>query len=56
LNFEKRILEARIAKLVESKENQVELIHIIYEDKINKIKKVTNCLRALSRPSRSTLA
>ena len=28
-----------IKKLVESKENQVELIHIIYEDKINKIKK-----------------
>jgi DNA-directed RNA polymerase subunit beta len=32
-------LESRIKKLVESKENQVELIHIIYEDKINKIKK-----------------
>jgi len=32
-------LEARITKLVESKENQVELIHLIYEDKINKIKK-----------------
>jgi DNA-directed RNA polymerase subunit beta len=32
-------LQSRIHKLVESKENQVELIHIIYEDKINKIKK-----------------
>ncbi|MHB8109112.1 MAG: DNA-directed RNA polymerase subunit beta [Syntrophorhabdaceae bacterium] len=32
-------LESRIKKLVDSKENQVELIHIIYEDKINKIKK-----------------
>jgi len=39
LNFGDEELEARIAKLVESKENQVELIHIIYEDKINKIKK-----------------
>ncbi|MDD3847408.1 MAG: DNA-directed RNA polymerase subunit beta [Syntrophorhabdaceae bacterium] len=32
-------LESRIAKVVESKENQVDIIHIIYEDKINKIKK-----------------
>ena len=32
-------LEAKITKIVESKENQVELIHLIYEDKINKIKK-----------------
>ncbi len=39
LQFGDEELEARIAKLVESKENQVELIHIIYEDKINKIKK-----------------
>ncbi len=39
IQFEDQELQARIAKLVESKENQVELIHIIYEDKINKIKK-----------------
>jgi len=32
-------LEAKITKIVESKENQVELIHLVYEDKINKIKK-----------------
>ncbi len=39
IKFGNEELEARVKKLVESKENQVELIHIIYEDKINKIKK-----------------
>jgi len=39
MQFGDEELEAKLAKLVESKENQVELIHIIYEDKINKIKK-----------------
>ncbi|MEN6616741.1 MAG: DNA-directed RNA polymerase subunit beta, partial [Syntrophorhabdus sp.] len=39
IDFGDQELETRIKKLVESKENQVELIHIIYEDKINKIKK-----------------
>jgi DNA-directed RNA polymerase subunit beta len=39
IQFGDQELETRITKLVESKENQVELIHIIYEDKINKIKK-----------------
>ena len=31
--------EARIAKIVDSKENQIEIIKLYYEDKINKIKK-----------------
>jgi DNA-directed RNA polymerase subunit beta len=39
IQFGDEELQSRITKLVESKENQVELIHIIYEDKINKIKK-----------------
>ncbi len=39
IDFDDAELESRIRKMVESKENQVELIHIIYEDKINKIKK-----------------
>ncbi len=39
LDFGNEELEARIAKVVDSKENQVELIRLIYEDKINKIKK-----------------
>ncbi|MEN6616059.1 MAG: DNA-directed RNA polymerase subunit beta, partial [Syntrophorhabdus sp.] len=39
IGFDDENLESRIKKLVESKENQVDLIHIIYEDKINKIKK-----------------
>ncbi|MCK9226598.1 MAG: DNA-directed RNA polymerase subunit beta [Syntrophorhabdaceae bacterium] len=39
IDFGDHELESRIRKLVENKENQVELIHIIYEDKINKIKK-----------------
>jgi len=39
LDFGNEELETKIAKLVESKENQVELIRLIYEDKINKIKK-----------------
>ncbi|OPY64723.1 MAG: DNA-directed RNA polymerase subunit beta [Syntrophorhabdus sp. PtaU1.Bin050] len=32
-------LEAKISKIIDSKENQVELIKLYYEDKINKIKK-----------------
>ena len=32
-------LEAKITKVIESKENQIELIRLIYEDKVNKIKK-----------------
>ena len=32
-------LEAKISKLIDSKENQVEIIKLYYEDKINKIKK-----------------
>ncbi len=39
INFGDQELQSRMHKLIESKENQVELIHIIYEDKINKIKK-----------------
>jgi len=39
LDFGNEELEARLAKVVDSKENQVELIRLIYEDKINKIKK-----------------
>ena len=39
IDFEDEDLEARIAKIVDSKENQIELIKLYYEDKINKIKK-----------------
>ena len=39
IDFEDEDLEARLAKIVDSKENQVELIKLYYEDKINKIKK-----------------
>jgi len=39
VDFEDEDLEARLAKIVDSKENQVELIKLYYEDKINKIKK-----------------
>ena len=39
MDFGNEELESRIAKVVDSKENQVELIRLIYEDKINKIKK-----------------
>ncbi len=39
IDFEDEDLEARIAKIVDSKENQIELIRLYYEDKINKIKK-----------------
>lgn len=39
IDFGNEDLEAKIAKVVDSKENQVELIRLIYEDKINKIKK-----------------
>ncbi len=39
LSFKDLDLENRIAKIIESKENQLELIRLIYEDKVNKIKK-----------------
>ena len=39
MDFGNEELESRITKVVDSKENQVELIRLIYEDKINKIKK-----------------
>ena len=39
IDFDDEGLETRIAKIVDSKENQVELIKLYYEDKINKIKK-----------------
>jgi DNA-directed RNA polymerase subunit beta len=39
VDFEDEDLETRLAKIVDSKENQVELIKLYYEDKINKIKK-----------------
>ena len=39
VDFEDEDIEARLAKIVDSKENQVELIRLYYEDKINKIKK-----------------
>jgi DNA-directed RNA polymerase subunit beta len=32
-------IEARIAKILDSKDNQIEIIRLYYEDKINKIKK-----------------
>jgi DNA-directed RNA polymerase subunit beta len=39
VDFEDDDLNARIAKIADSKENQIELIKLYYEDKINKIKK-----------------
>jgi DNA-directed RNA polymerase subunit beta len=39
IDFSNEELETRIAKIVDSKENQIELIKLYYEDKINKIKK-----------------
>ena len=39
IDFDDKDLEARVAKIVDSKENQIELIKLYYEDKINKIKK-----------------
>ncbi|HUJ69879.1 MAG TPA: hypothetical protein VLW86_10175, partial [Syntrophorhabdales bacterium] len=39
MNFGDDELEARLAKIVDSKDNQIELIKLYYEDKINKIKK-----------------
>jgi DNA-directed RNA polymerase subunit beta len=39
MNFGDEELEAKVAKIFDSKENQTELIKFIYEDKINKIKK-----------------
>ena len=38
LNSRIKSLNARIAKIIESKDNQLEIIRLIYEDKINKIK------------------
>jgi DNA-directed RNA polymerase subunit beta len=39
IEFGDEELEAKISKILDSKENQVELIKLYYEDKINKIKK-----------------
>ena len=39
VEFKDKELAARIAKIIESKDNQLEIIRLIYEDKINKIKK-----------------
>ena len=39
ISFKDPDIEAKIAKIIESKENQLDLIRLIYEDKINKIKK-----------------
>jgi DNA-directed RNA polymerase subunit beta len=39
IEFKDKELKARISKIIESKENQLELIRLIYEDKINKIKR-----------------
>jgi DNA-directed RNA polymerase subunit beta len=39
VDFGDQELEAKISRVLDSKENQVELIKFIYEDKINKIKK-----------------
>jgi DNA-directed RNA polymerase subunit beta len=39
VDFKDKELAARIAKIIESKDNQLEIIRLIYEDKINKVKK-----------------
>ena len=39
VEFKDKELAARIAKIIESKDNQLEIIRLIYEDKINKVKK-----------------
>lgn len=39
LNFEDEEIERKISKIFESKENQIELIKLYYEDKLNKIKR-----------------
>ena len=39
IEFKDKELSARMSKIIESKENQLELVRLIYEDKINKIKR-----------------
>ena len=39
LSFDSEELENRMSRIVDSRENQIELIKLYYEDKINKIKK-----------------
>ncbi len=39
VDFHDNELEAKISKILDSKENQIEIIKLYYEDKINKIKK-----------------
>ena len=39
IDFKDKDLSAKITKIVDSKDNQLELIRLIYEDKINKIKR-----------------
>jgi DNA-directed RNA polymerase subunit beta len=39
IDFNDDELEAKISKIIDSKENQIEIIRLYYEDKINKIKK-----------------
>jgi len=39
VDFNDNELEAKISKILDSKENQIEIIKLYYEDKINKIKK-----------------
>jgi DNA-directed RNA polymerase subunit beta len=39
VNFQDEELELRLSKVLDSQENQIELIKLYYEDKVNKIKK-----------------
>jgi DNA-directed RNA polymerase subunit beta len=39
IEFKDKELSERITKIIESKDNQLEIIRLIYEDKINKVKK-----------------
>ena len=39
MDFGDEELEAKVSKILDSKENQIEIIKLYYEDKINKIKK-----------------
>ncbi|HVN95405.1 MAG TPA: DNA-directed RNA polymerase subunit beta [Syntrophorhabdaceae bacterium] len=39
IDFKDKDLSGKIAKIVDSKDNQLEIIRLIYEDKINKIKR-----------------
>jgi DNA-directed RNA polymerase subunit beta len=39
MDFGEAELEAKVSKILDSKENQIEIIKLYYEDKINKIKK-----------------